>query len=169
MTNYPWSSLIRISLFRSLLWNTFFSWVILLRKKWYPQVLGLTAKSVFHIDGLIRPQISLRVKVCPLLVGLVHELHHFEKTRWRESYIDRSQPLFYFIPQDSHNQAGSTRLSRQSKAPLCLCLVSLWSYCLSLLFHQNLSDVCKIGNLKEDFLRIKWKVWIQTCPQLQNR
>ena len=23
--------------------------------------------------------------------------------------VDRSQPLFYFVPQDSHSQAGSTR------------------------------------------------------------
>ena len=23
--------------------------------------------------------------------------------------LDRSQPLFYFVPRDSHSQAGSTR------------------------------------------------------------
>ena len=29
---------------------------------------------------------------------------------------DRSQPLFYFVPQYSHNQAGSTSLSQGSPA-----------------------------------------------------
>ena len=75
--------------------------------------------------------------------------------------LDRSQPLFYFVPQDSHSQAGSTILDQSPIIALPWSL-TLWLTCLWYLTDVTL--VCEDTEFTRPLLaNVELKSWICQC------
>ena len=84
-----------------------------LKNVWFPAIFTprfpiLLHRYICHKCDILQywtptPTLDFSIKIRSIIT---------EKSLWRNP-LDRSQSLFYFVPQDSHSQAGSTRKSRK--------------------------------------------------------
>ena len=117
-------------------------------------------------QGLFSEECRIRVRlvfVCQKYASTVHTLplispssdleidlvwdHPIHRTL-SNILVDRSQPLFYFVPQDSHNQAGSTNISVQVLSNWLWWVLScsqydVWCFQMFYIGIQMFSDVYK--------------------------